>query len=180
MLDFDTVQSALERLGATADAAENHGTLCGLMMGDASLAGWLAHALDEVPDSGNVLAAEQLQILQTLFEQTRQQLDHEDLNFALLLPDDSEDFGLRLMGLSRWCQGFLYGIGTAGVVRMDELDETARECLSDLLEISKLGHDEQSSEEAELQFVEIVEHVRMATLILNDSLNSLRPEPTLH
>ena len=180
MLDFDTVQAALERLGANADAAESHGTLCGLMMSHATLSGWLAHTLDEMPNRGNVLAAEQMQVLETLFEQTRELLDNGDLNFELLLPDDSDDFGLRLLGLSGWCQGFLYGIGATGAVQQDELDETARECLSDLLEISKLSHDEEASDEAELQFAEVVEHVRMATLMLNETLNPLKPDSPLH
>jgi uncharacterized protein len=180
MLDFDTVQAALERLGANTDAAESHGTLCGLMITQTSLMGWLAHTLDEMPDRGNVLASEQMQVLETLFEQTRDQLNDDDLNFELLLPDDADDFGLRLLGLSGWCQGFLYGIGATGAVQQDELDETARECLSDLLEISKLSHDEEGSDEAELQFAEIVEHVRMATLMLNETLNPLKPDSTLH
>ena len=180
MLDFDAVQTALERLGANTDAAEAHGTLCGLMMGNTSVKGWLAHTLEEMPDAGNVLATEQLGVLEELFEQTREQLNDDELNFELLLPDDTDDFGLRLLGLSGWCQGFLYGIGAAGTMREDELDETSRECLSDLLEISKLSHDEEASDEAELQFAEIVEHVRMATLMLNETLNPLKPDTTLH
>jgi uncharacterized protein YgfB (UPF0149 family) len=47
--------------------------------------------------------------------------------------------------------------------------------LSDLLEISKLGHDEETSDEAEQQYFEIVEHVRVATLLLNESLNPRNP-----
>ena len=37
-----------------------------------------------------------------------------------------------------------------------------------------------ASDEAEKQYADIVEHVRMATLMLNDSLNPIRPEPTVH
>jgi uncharacterized protein YgfB (UPF0149 family) len=60
------------------------------------------------------------------------------------------------------------------------LDAEARECLSDLLEISKLSHDEDASEDAQLQFVELVEHVRIVALMLNESLNPPATEPTLH
>ena len=180
MLDFDRVQEALERLGAGTDAAESHGTLCALMMDNTSLAGWLGHTLEELPDSSDVLAAEQLGVLEQLFEQTREQLNDDDLGFELLLPDESDDLGMRLLGLSGWCQGFLYGIGVTGAAVEESLDEASRECLSDLLEISKLSHDEEASEEAELQFAEIVEHVRMATLLLNETLNPLKPSNTLH
>ena len=180
MLDFDRVQTALERLGASADAAESHGTLCGMIINNISLSGWLAHTLDEMPDPGNVLASEHMQLLEGLFELTREQLDKDDLSFELLLPDDSDDFGLRLLGLAGWCQGFLYAVGVTGAVDEDGLDETTRECLSDLLEISKLSHEEEASDEAEMQFAEIVEHVRMATLTLNETLNPLKPSSTVH
>jgi yecA family protein len=174
MPDFDRVQTALEQLDANVDAAEAHGTLSALLIDNAGFATWLGHTLDELPDKGNVLAAEQLGVLEQLFEQTRGQLDDEDLSLELLLPDETDDFDLRLLGLSQWCQGFLYGFGVSGAAVEDSLDDESRECLSDLLEISKLGHDEETSDESEQQYVEIVEHVRVATLLLNESLNPLK------
>lgn len=179
MLDFDLVQSALERLGATTDAAESHGTLCALLIDNAPCETWLGHTLDDLPERGNVLAAEQLGLLEQLYEQTWAQLNDEDLQFELLLPDDADDFSLRLLGLSAWCQGFLYGIGIRSGVE-SALDDESRECLSDLLEISKLSHEEEASEEAELQYAEIVEHVRIATLLLNESLNPHKTSTTMH
>jgi yecA family protein len=173
MLDFDRVQTALEQLDANVDAAEAHGTLSALLIDNASLAIWLGHTLDELPDKGNVLAGEQLGVLEQLFEQTRGQLDDEDFSLELLLPDETDDLDLRLLGLSQWCQGFLYGFGVSGAAVEESLDDESRECLSDLLEISKLGHDEETSDETEQQYVEIVEHVRVATLLLNESLNPL-------
>jgi len=180
MLDFDMVQTALGRLGATVDATETHGTLCALLIDKAALATWLGHTLDELPDQSDALAAEQLAVLKQLYTETSEQINNEDLSFELLLPDEADDFGIRLLGLSGWCQGFLYGIGVIGAATNDKLDAEARECLSDLLEISKLSHDEESSEDAELQYAEIIEHVRMATLLLNESLNPLKPSSTVH
>ena len=180
MLDFDMVQAALEQLGATADAAESHGTMSALLIDNAGFAAWLGHTLDELPDKGNVLAEEQLGVLEQLFEQTREQLDDEDLSFELLLPDDTDDIGVRLLGLAGWCQGFLYGFGAVGAAGRDSLDDESRECLSDLLEISKLGHDEESSDESEQQYAEIVEHVRVVTLLLNESLNPSKAASSVH
>ena len=102
------------------------------------------------------------------------------MNFKLLLPEEADDFGLRLLGLSGWCQGFLYGFGVCRAGLEDSLDDETHECLSDLLEISKLSHDEAANEDAEQQYVEIVEHVRMAALILNESLNPLKSVSTVH
>ena len=180
MLDFDRVQTALQHLGATVDAAESHGTLCALLIDNAALATWLGHTLEELPDKGNVLATEQLGVLEQLYELTRKQLSDADLGLELLLPDESDDFGLRLLGLARWCQGFLYGIGVTAVSIDERLDDEDRECLSDLLEISKLSHDADSSDESELQFAELVEHVRMATLLLHETLNSLQGPSRVH
>jgi hypothetical protein len=154
MLDFDRVQTALQQLDSNVDAAEAHGTLSALLIDNTGFAAWLGHTLDELPDKGNVLAAEQLGVLEQLFEHTREQLGDEDLSFELLLPDDTDDFGLRLLGLSGWCQGFLYGFGVSGAAVEDSLDDESRECLSDLLEISKLGHDEETSDETEQQYIE--------------------------
>jgi uncharacterized protein YgfB (UPF0149 family) len=180
MLDFDRVQAALEGLGADVDAAEAHGTLCALLLDNCDLPLWLGHTLDDMPDSADVLGTERLTVLGELFELTQEQFGNEDLGFELLLPDDTDDFGLRLLGLSSWCQGFLYGFGVNGRFDESTLDEEARECLSDLLEISKLSHDEEGNDVAEQQLVEIIEHVRVAALILNESLNPLKPPLTVH
>ena len=179
MLDFDTVQMALNKLDANVDAAETHGTLCGLLLDRSDMATWLKHTLDDLPDSSDVLAAEQLKLLKQLFEDTREQVNTEDMSFELLLPDESEDFGNRLLGLSSWCQGFLYAVGVTGLAKSGRLDELSEECLSDMLEISKLSHQEDESEEAELQFVEIAEHVRLSVLTLNESVNPVTPAPQL-
>ena len=177
--NFDSIQNALQKLGATADASESHGTLCGLLLDNSGMAAWLGHTLDELPDRGDVLASEELRVLEQLFEHTRERLNTDDLSFALLLPDESDDMGVRLLGLSSWCQGFLYSIGVIGGSKIEALDPQSQECLSDLLEISKLDHHESSSEETEVQFEEISEHVRMSVLMLNESMNPLMPAPSI-
>lgn len=180
MTDFDTVQDALEGLGATADAAETHGTLCALLLAASPPETWLGHTLDRLPESADVLAQERLGVLRELYRETHAQLDDSDLGLALLLPADDADFGARLRALAAWCQGFLYGLGVTRLAERDALDEDAREGLSDLLEISKLDIDEVGGDEAEQQFAQIAEHVRLVTLMLNESLNPLERSPTLH
>ncbi len=180
MTDFEAVQDALAALGATADAAESHGTLCGLLLASAPLDSWLGHTLEETPATADVLAQERLQVLQTLYLETRAQLDEGDLGLVLLLPSDDAEFSARLAALAGWCQGFLYALGVTRLIEQEGLDEDLREGLSDLLEISKLDVDEDGSDEAEQQFADIVEHVRLVTLMLNESLNPPEQPPTLH
>ncbi len=177
--NFDTIQNALQKLGAAADASESHGTLCGLLLDNPGMAVWLEHTLDQFPDKGDVLAGEALQVLRQLFEYSREQLNTEDMSFELLLPDETNDFADRLLGLSSWCQGFLYSIGVSGGGKLEALDAQSQECLSDLLEVSKLDQREISSEETEVQYSEISEHVRMSVIMLNESMNPPMPTPSL-
>jgi uncharacterized protein YgfB (UPF0149 family) len=179
MIDFDAVQTALEQLMSDCDAAESHGTLCALLTDNCSMADWLGHTLDDLPDLSDVLAQESLTILKQLFEDSREQLNADDLSFELLLPDESDDFAIRLLALSSWCQGFLYGIGVLGEAKTAVLDPQSEECLSDLLEISKLDHREVDSDEGEQQLVEICEHVRMSIILINESMNPAMPAPAL-
>ena len=180
MLDFDRVQSALEGLGANVDAAEAHGTLCALLLEDAAMPIWLGHTLEELPESGDVLAAERLAVLEELYRLSAEQMQDEELSLEILLPDESDDFSLRLLALAGWCQGFLYGFGASLSVAEDALDEDARECLSDLLEMSKLSHDEEPSDAADEQYAELVEHLRIVTLTLRESVRALAAPKTLH
>ncbi len=178
MLDFYTIQNALQKLDANVDAAEAHGSLCGLLLGDADMATWLKHSLDDLPEVGDVLAAEKLGDLKQLFEHSREQLNTEDLSLELLLPDEVDDLSDRLLGLATWCQGFLYAVGVIGLASQSEPDNLVQECLSDLLEISNLDYNSATGEEAEQQYVEIVEHVRMSVLMLNETLNPVMPAPS--
>jgi len=179
MPEFDSIQNALEKLGAMVDASESHGTLCGLLLDNSAIELWLRHVLDILPDKGDVLAAEGMQVLRQLFEQTRENLNAEDMSLELLLPADSDDLAVRLLALSNWCQGFLYGIGVTGKSKVESFDEQSRECLSDLLEISKLDHNEASTEENEQQFSEIAEHVRISVLMLNETMNPIMQAPSI-
>ncbi|MFV2033077.1 MAG: UPF0149 family protein, partial [Gammaproteobacteria bacterium] len=138
---------------------------------------WLAHMVDKLPEQGDVLAHEHLEVLKLLFSQTREHFSIEEMSLELLLPDDSEDLSRRLYSLASWCQGFLYGITVNGLRDSAPEDEQSQECLSDLIEISKLDAEAVQSEEAEQQLVDLVEHVRMSVLILSETLTPAMPEP---
>ena len=180
MPDFDSIQSALEKLQAVTDASEAHGTLCGLLLGQQDMAKWIKLTLDVLPDEKDLLAQENLQLLQQLFDQSKQQLYSEDMTLELLLPDETDEFAIRLLGLAGWCQGFLYGLAVNGEALVNRLSEQGRECLEDLLEISQLGHDEEESNETEGDYAEIVEHVRLSVIYMNEDINPLTSSPQVH
>lgn len=180
MLDFDTVQAALDRLQAVTDAAEAHGTLCGLLLGQRDMAQWLKVTLDIIPEQGDLLAQQSLQLLSDLFEQSKAQLNSDDMALELLLPEEDEEFALRLIGLASWSQGFLYGLALCGEPLIKSLSEQGLECMNDLLDISQLGHDEEETEETEVVYAEIVEHVRLSVIFMNEEINPVLSTTQLH
>ena len=177
MQEYEPIQACLVRLGANIDAAEAHGLACGLLMGNEGFEVWLRHGFDEIPDEADLNARDCLDRLRRLYEETRVQLNAEDFALELLLPDEDEDFAARLMALADWCQGLLYGLGVLGENRLQRLSEEGRECMNDLLEISKLSHDEEASDENEGLLAELVEHVRLCVIYLNEELNPVAPVP---
>lgn len=179
MPDFDNVQSCLLSLHAMTDASEAHGTLCGLLLGQQDFAKWMKFTLEEIPDQANLLAKEQLQVLKDCFDVTRDQLNADDMSLELMLPDESHEFAIRLIGLGTWCQGFLYGLAVHGESLLKGLSEQGRECMDDLLQISQLSHDDEENEESETVFAEIVEHVRLSVIYMNEEINPVLPAPTL-
>lgn len=176
---FDSVQHALQQLNAMTDAAEAHGTLCGLLMGRQEFSKWLDYTLDKFPDTGDLLAREQLRVLQKLYEQSKLQLNADDMSLQLLLPGDDDEFAFRLSGLALWCQGFLYGLAVNGELFLNALSEQGRECMDDLLQISKLERNEEESEESETVYTEILEHVRISVIYIHEEINPVLPSPTV-
>jgi yecA family protein len=175
MQEYEPVQACLLRLGAHIDAAGAQGLACGLLMGNEGFELWLSHSFDQPPDERDLNARDCLDRLRRLYEETRVRLNAEDFALELLLPGEDEDFSARLMALADWCQGLLYGLGVLGEQRLKALSEQGRECMNDLLEIGKLSHDEEENDENEGLFAELVEHVRLCVIYLNEELNPVSP-----
>lgn len=177
VIDFDKLQQILEKLQAMTDAPEAHGTLCGLLLGQQDYSRWLEFTLEQPADKNDLLVKESLQSLEALYQQTRTDLNAEDMSLELLLPDESYEFAMRLIALGSWCQGFLYGLAVNGEALLKGLSEQGRECMDDLLQISQLSHDEEQNEESETVYAEIVEHVRLSVIYINEELNPVLPAP---
>ncbi|NRB72024.1 MAG: UPF0149 family protein [Xanthomonadales bacterium] len=162
---------------------ECHGMACGLLVrqpearGDAFL-GLLA-MLEMFDQASPALRDSLLELL----EATRSQLQDEQLQLALWLPDDSETLEDRTECLAQWCNGFLASVGAGDDPRLNTLSEEARESLGDLQEIAmaELGASEGDAlEEEEVAFAEIVEYVRVATLLIREDLRGPEPGEPVH
>jgi len=173
--DYDAALDSARGLLDAAELAECHGALCGLLC--------------RAPGSGAsdfLQMLEGLQLLETptdalrsalanLVDATRAQLADEAFGLELWLPDDSEPLETRAAALGQWCTGFLAGLGSGVDGSLDGLEADGREALDDLRKIAAAASAEaDATEQEEAAFAEIVEYVRVVTLMLQEDL---RPGP---
>lgn len=154
------------------DPAECHGLLCGMLCANPTLTteSWLAVTHHEIPQNQATLDE-----LRLLFNVTLQQLDSDDFELNLLLPDDDQALYERTEALGLWCQGFLAGLGLAGFDSMDELTGETREFLDDVSQIARIGFDTRDGDESDEQaYAEIVEYLRIGVLLFHQTR---RPHP---
>ncbi len=185
MVDFASVDGLFQQLGLGLDPAETHGTLCGLLCASDTVKGaaWVNQVLTghldlpeaEVPPLPGGSHGEEHALLLILYKETLGQLDDPEYGFSLLLPDDDVSLAQRVESLSRWCQGFLAGLGLGGLQDQSKLPGDSSEVMRDFVEISRLGHgDGDDGNEDETAFAEIAEYVRMAVLLVYEELRPLR------
>ncbi len=151
--------------------SEVHGLLCGLACGDEpDYRDWRGQLLC-APDADGVL--------EQLFGTTCQQLLDAELGFHLLLPTDEAPLRVRTPALGAWCRGFISGLGQA-MLASDALARWPshwREVLNDLDKIAQLGREnsEPDTEEDEVAYAELVEHVRLCVLLMRQNRTDADP-----
>ena len=166
-----------------AGLAECHGVLCGLVCRKS----WATPG-----DFLQQLALQQLLVnpdaalnaaLTEAFESTTLQLADEDMGFELWLPDDDELLEERTMALAQWCSGYLAGLASGGEFKV--LSEESREAIEDLEQIAlaKLtvaAAEDWESEEDEVAFTQIVEYVRVITLMVREDFRGPAAHNPIH
>jgi uncharacterized protein len=167
-LAFTEVAQALAAGGSSVHAAEAHGCLCGALCvrSGFGFGDWLDEILPDtvtLPDPDGPLA--------DLFEQSAAELAAPDMEFDPLLPDDNASLDERVDALSAWCQGFLYGFGTAAPVGRPAATGEVAEVLADFAEISRGGSVGMDPTEIEEDaYMELVEFLRVGVQLVYDAL----------
>ncbi|MEE3633814.1 YecA family protein [Pseudomonas sp. AL 58] len=166
--------------GHPVSPAELHGLLLGRSCTGAGFDAdsWLADAaplLDTEP-ADNVRNA-----LIGLQEMVKAELTGEDITIVLLLPGDDAPLTERAVALGQWCQGFLdgFGLNSGGLT----LSTEAKEVLQDLAAISQVQDALEESEDGESDYMEVMEYLRVAPLLLYTELAKPAPaaaKPSLH
>ena len=163
---FDDIDLALEDAGAALGAAAVHGLLTGLACaGQALPPARLRPLLDAELDTGvdDALYAALAGIDRTL----RAQLASDELGFEILLPEDDVSLAARVTAMAQWCDAFLAGFGTGTGGRDDrDFPEDVRLLLSTIADFTRAEVGDEEDEDAERDFMELVEYLRIAALTL--------------
>lgn len=167
---YQQLDQLLTSIELSVGVSEIHGVICGLLSGGHSNAhvAWF-EGLFENRTSDDLLVREARQLLGQLYQATQSEKE-ESLGFMPYLPDDDVMLSHRSRCLSEWCQGYLYGLGLAGISQL-QLRGDAQDAIRDIAEISKLDHaGVESDEESEAAFVELVEFLKVASLLIQEEL----------
>lgn len=164
-VSFEVLTEALMACPDGPGSAECHGQICALLCGSADpkmietfLERWARNAEENVN-------AGALVVLQRMVSESQAALEDTDFAFAPLLPADAASLDARVGSLAEWTQGFLYGLVEAGTGWTDA-PGAVREVITDLAEIARLRAGGLADEDDEQAYAELVEYVRMGTLLM--------------
>lgn len=163
--DYDRVDQLFSEQSAAGFPAELHGHLVGRLAAGARLdhGTWLQVAGEVIDGRGSLSEADKVLLIQ-LYDASLAQLAGSGFDLTLLLPDDDAAIDRRTLALGQWCEGFLGGFGLVG--RQGKLSEEADSVLADFAAIAQVQTDLEESEANEADFMEVMEYVRMAVLLL--------------
>lgn len=176
---FEAIEEGLRRAEASTDAAEAHGSLCGLVcgLGNGGQSTWLAETLADAQANESV-ATQTSQLLEALAASTRAALEGADMTFQPLLPDDSEPLVERVDCLAQWCQGFNHGLFVAARIGDAEAEMgsgNTAEIVRDFGEMAQVSvGDEEADAEGESAYAELVEYVRVSVQLVFEELSEVR------
>ena len=178
-LSFDAIETALRRVEAPTDAAEAHGSLCGLIcgLGAGGQPVWLADTLSDA-QANETMAGQTEPLLTTLAKSTCAALEGAEMSFQPLLPDDAQPLAERVEGLAQWCLGFNHGLFVAA--RIGDADAelnsgNTAEIVRDFSEMAQVEvGDELADADGEAAYAELVEYVRVSVQLVYEELTVVR------
>ena len=106
-------------------------------------------------------------MLEEAYKQSLESLgEYADFDFTLMIPADDEGISERAEAVSLWCSGFLSGFGESGL-QLDVADASdVKEALQDMGRIAAMSEEVTEGEENESDLTEIVEFIRISTLLI--------------
>jgi uncharacterized protein len=166
------VTEALQKSGSEIFAAEVHGLICGMIASTppGDMAAWEKIILGKLKNPASK------RLLQNLYDVSFKLLNEFSFEFTLLLPEEETDINERTECLGLWCQGFLVGMQQGPLSLPADAGDDALEALDDLAEIGQVSFGNLgTSDEDETAYFELVEYVRLSTLMLYHELQTTAP-----
>ncbi len=175
--EYQPVSDALRRLYLTMDGSELQGIFCGLLASGKAFdrSDYLLELIGE-QDPANLQAREDVALVTRLLGSVVTQLNDPLLQLQLLLPEE-EALSQRFEALSSWCEGFLYGYGSALGGGALTGGDHEREFIEDLMAVTQTRFSgEEDGEGDEMDYIEVVEHIRIGTLLLYEENRPVESE----
>ena len=185
--EYQSIAAELKSASLAVTPAELHGLLVGMLSGGLAINDqtWQPILFDYT-NEGMGWPSSALGLAQSVFQVTVNELTGTSMELSLLLPDEAGEEGLFALadGVSDFVNHFISGMGLAGIAT-DKASDDAKEALTDLEEIAKLGIDEDDDlGEQALLLEQVIEHVKACVLTIHAEFGA-RPEsnenkPTIH
>lgn len=100
-----------------------------------------------------------------IYQSIAQQLESDEFLFDVVMNGDDTNLPDQAATLAEWCDAFIFTIGTCNNILTTNSDDT-HELLADLIEISKLDPEINTSENGETMLTELHEFVRIAVMTI--------------
>lgn len=162
--NYQMTEELLASRRIATSAAEIHGVLCGQLSADKGQVD--IDLSQEILDFEEEVDEVITNLMKMLAEDIEAQIGAGDFAFQPLLPDDDQRLVDRLAALVRWCDGFTAGFAAAWAGVDKDMSPETREVLGDFSRIAQVDSvdDDLTEKENEVNFMEIVEYVRMAAI----------------
>lgn len=171
-LEYERVERQMASADIESSAAEVHGILCGLICSgrEDAQARWFGELFNE-EQASDLLVRECAESLKVLHDETLTAVQGPGLGFTPFLPDDVKPLKLRAQAVADWCQGFLYGVGVAGLSAGHQFSVETQEALNSLGEITRMDLDQlNSGEEDEEALMEVTEFIWVAAMLVHSEM----------
>ena len=175
---FDYFADMFVELGAFGTPSELHGLLTGQLVAGvrADAEAWLAMVVAHLDVQGLEDDDDKAELV-VLYDMALEQLTAPDFGFQLLLPEDDMELAGRTESLGAWCSGFLSGFGLGFDHTKQKLSSEITDSMEDLASIAQASFDadddEQKDDSAETSYMELVEYVRLAAMMVFAEFNLL-------
>ncbi len=176
--DFYALEDALLRLDAGFSAAEVHGIATAVLAvnNNYDFKAWLAQILKG--DTQDIFYQEAMQLLRLVYQATLTALNSNSLDFALLMPPETEDLSAQVEALQKWAQGFAFGLAISGLGSLQDLPDDTREWVEDLIKIGAAGEvDVADEDESEQALDELLSFIRVGVLLMNEEMQPIKGMP---